>query len=65
MEIAALSIALSQGQVQQQAGISVMKMAMNVAETKGNTIESLASETAKAMESSIQPNLGTMIDIQT
>lgn len=64
MDIAALSVSLSQGKVQQQVGLSVMKMAMDVAETKGNSIASLASETTKAMESSVQPNLGAMLDIQ-
>lgn len=63
MDIAALSMVLNQGQVQQQAGLSVMKMAMGVAETNGNSIESLASETTKAMETFVQPNLGTMIDV--
>ncbi|MHB8125583.1 MAG: YjfB family protein [Desulfitobacteriaceae bacterium] len=37
MDIAALSIALNQGKVQQQGGISVMKMAMGVAAEQGNT----------------------------
>jgi len=38
MDIAAMSIVLNQGQIQQQAGISVMKMAMDVARTKGNSV---------------------------
>lgn len=64
MDIAAMSIALNQNQVQQQAGISVMKMAMGVEENKGDSIASLASETTKVMESSVQPNLGAMLDIR-
>jgi len=63
MDIAAMSVALNQSKVQQQAGISVMKMAMGVEETKGNSIASLADETTKAMESSVQPNLGANLDI--
>lgn len=56
MDIAALSIALSQGQVQQQAGISVMKMAMGVAVDQGQAIAEMAQ--------SVQPHLGANIDIQ-
>ena len=59
-----MSVMLSQSKVQQQAGISVIKMAMGVEATNGDAIASLASETTKAMESSVQPNLGTTLDIQ-
>lgn len=64
MDIAALSMVLSQGKVQQQAGLSVMKMAMDVATENGNSVAVMASDMSKAMESSVQPNLGANIDIQ-
>ncbi|KUO71290.1 MAG: hypothetical protein APF81_24905 [Desulfosporosinus sp. BRH_c37] len=64
MDIAALSMVLNQNKVQEQAGLSVLKMAMGVATNQGDTIALLASETTKAMESSVQPNLGAMLDIQ-
>ncbi|TGE32601.1 YjfB family protein [Desulfosporosinus sp. Sb-LF] len=64
MDIAAMSVVLSQGKVQQQAGISVMKMAMGVEATKGDSIASLVSGTTKTMETSVQPNLGANLDIQ-
>jgi hypothetical protein len=64
LNIAAISTVLSQSKVQQQTGISVMKMAMNVEAAKGTSIASLASETTKDMESSVQPNLGAMLDIR-
>lgn len=64
MDIAAMSVALNQSKVQQQVGLSVAKMAMGVEATKGDSIASLASETTKAMESSVQPNLGAMLDVQ-
>lgn len=64
MDIAAMSAVLSQSKVQQQAGLSVMKMAMGVEATKGDSIASLIGETAQAMESSVQPNLGANFDIQ-
>lgn len=64
MDIAALSVVLNQSKVQEQAGISVMKMAMGVEATNADSIAALASETTKAMESSVQPNLGAMLDIR-
>ena len=63
MDIAALSVLMSQGQVQQQAGVSVM-MAMNVAETQGNMMTALLGETAKSLELSVQPHLGGSVDIK-
>ena len=64
MDIAALSVMMSQGQVQQQAGVSVMKMAMNTASTQGDMITSLLGETAKSLEMSVQPNLGGTVDVR-
>lgn len=60
MDIAALSTALSQIQVQQQASLSVTKMAMDSGKTQ-------ASEMLQMMEASSQavdPNLGRMVDIK-
>ena len=64
MDIAAVSMALSQGNLQQQAGISVMKMAMGVASEQTNAIATMANDTSKAMESSVRPYLGAVVDIQ-
>ena len=64
MDIGALSMMMSQGQVQQQAGVSVMKMAMNVASSQGDMMTSLLSETAKSLEMSVQPNLGATVDVR-
>ncbi|ODA42529.1 YjfB family protein [Desulfosporosinus sp. BG] len=64
MDIAAMSVVLNQSKVQQQVGISVMKMAMGVEATQGDSITSLAGESTKAMESSIQPNLGSTFDVR-
>ena len=64
MDIAALSVMMSQGQVQQQAGVSVMKMAMNTASTQSDMITSLLGETAKSLEMSVQPNLGGTVDVR-
>ena len=57
MDIAAMSVILSQSKVQQQAGLSVMKMAMGVAKNTGDSITALIGQ-------STQPNLGTSVDIQ-
>jgi hypothetical protein len=64
MDIAALSVVASQGKVQQQAGISVMKMAMNVAQIQGDELATMAGETAKSMEMSVQPYLGASVDVR-
>lgn len=63
MDIAALSILLSQGSLQQQTGISVMKMAMDAVIDQGNSLAVLASDFAKSMELAVQPHLGANIDI--
>ncbi|KUO70128.1 MAG: hypothetical protein APF81_00320 [Desulfosporosinus sp. BRH_c37] len=64
MDIAALSIVFNQSKVQEQAGLSVLKMAMGFAMNQGDAMASLVSETTKSMESSVQPNLGAILDIQ-
>ena len=64
MDIAAMSILLSQGKVQQQAGLSVMKLAMGTSKTQGNMLAFLIGETAKALELSVQPHLGASVDVR-
>lgn len=58
MDIAALSIVQNQGELQQQASIAVLKMAMDVVTDQGNAI------TALAQELSVYPYLGANIDIR-
>jgi len=60
MDIAAMSVVLNQSNVQQQAGISVAKMAMGVEQTKGDLISSLAGQTTP----SVHPYLGAQLDIK-
>ena len=64
MDIAALSVMMSQGQVQQQAGVSVMKLAMDTASTQGEMMTALLGETDKSMELSVQPHLGASVDVR-
>lgn len=59
-----MSMTMNQSNIQQQASLSMMKMAMGVTATKGDFITSLANETTKAMESSAQPNLGSRLDVR-
>lgn len=64
MDIAALSVIMSQGQVRQQADLSVLKLAMDVASTQGAMMTALLGETAKSLEMSVQPHLGGSVDIR-
>ena len=63
MDIAAISMMLSQTKIQQQAGISVMKMAMNTGENQVNELIEMLQETTIALENSVTPYLGRNIDI--
>lgn len=56
-------VKLHQGKLQQQAGLSVMRMAMGGAAEQSNSITAMASDTSKAMESSMRPYLGAVVDI--
>ena len=64
MDIELKSIGLSQAKVQQQASLSVMKMAMDNAKMNGNMLTEMASVSAREMEQSVQPNLGRSIDVK-
>ena len=56
MDIAALSMAMSQVNVRQEASVSVMKKSMDQAETNGQ-------EVIKMLEQSVQPHVGGSIDL--
>lgn len=65
MDIALMSMALSQGQVQQQASMSVMKMAMGDAKQQGDAIQKLLSTAdPSAIQRAAQPHLGGNIDLK-
>ena len=59
-----MSMIMSQASVKQSANISVMKVAMNNAESSGNMIEELSQASAKTMEISVNPHVGGNIDIK-
>jgi hypothetical protein len=63
MDIAAMSIILSQTKVQQEAGISVMKMAMDTSKIQNNELVQMIQDNTKLMEQSVQPFLGKNVDL--
>lgn len=64
MDIAVLSMGLSQMKVAQEASISVMKMAMDTVEVQAVNLTQMLEANTKIMEQSINPNLGKTIDIR-
>lgn len=65
MDIALLSMVLSQGQVQQQASISVMKKTMDQAEGNADFItKMLGDSNIRALQHVAEPHLGGNIDIK-
>lgn len=63
MDIAVVSMNLSQAKVAQQVGISVMKMAMNTAEGQSADLLKMLAGSVKNMEQSINPELGVNLDV--
>ena len=61
MDIAALSIGLSQMKVAQEVGVSVLKMAMDTSKIQ---VTEMLEVNTKAMEQSINPKLGGKVDIR-
>ncbi len=63
MDIAALSIGLSQMKVAQHASISVMKMAMDSTKGQAADMAKMLEANTKMMEQSINPHIGGSVDI--
>lgn len=57
MDISALSMSLSEMKVAQEVSVSVMKLAMD-------TEQGQMQDFTKIMEQSVNPNLGTSIDVK-
>jgi len=65
MDIALMSMSLNQGKVQQQASLSVMKIAMGNAKQQGEAVKELiSSSNVKALQQAAQPHLGGNIDLK-
>lgn len=62
MDIPTVSTAISLSQVKQQAVMSVLKMTLHAAESNGEMLTAMFTETPKAAGNSIQPGLGTLLD---
>lgn len=63
MDIAALSIISNQAQVKQQASISVMKMVMDNSTEQTQAMLEMASGMSSALELSVNPRLGSKLDV--
>lgn len=63
MDIAALSMGLSQIKVAQEASISVMKMAMDSTKVQVVDMAKMLQANTKMMEQSVNPHIGGNIDI--
>lgn len=65
MDIAMLSMAMSQSQVKQQASILVMKQMMGTVQQQGEAFQNLLnSSSVTAIQQAAQPHLGGNIDIK-
>lgn len=65
MDIALLSMALSQSHIQQQVSLSVMKTALDQAETNANGLTKIVDSASVApLQRLAQPHLGTTIDLK-
>ncbi|AFS77331.1 hypothetical protein Curi_c02510 [Gottschalkia acidurici 9a] len=64
MDIAALSIGLSQIKIAQQANLSIMKMAMDSVKIQTSDLTQMMDINTKMMEQSVNPHIGGSIDIK-
>jgi hypothetical protein len=67
MDIALMSMALSRGKIQQEASMSVLKLAIGDVKQQGETItiqQLMDSTDALAIQHSAQPHLGNNIDLK-
>lgn len=58
MDIASLSVIMSQSRVQESAGIALTKLAMN------NSVENAAQMTEMMKNVAVDPNLGQHLDVR-
>jgi hypothetical protein len=63
MDIAALSMGLSQMKVAQEASVSVLKMAMDSMKVQSVDLTKMLEVNTKMMEQSVNPYIGGNIDI--
>ncbi len=63
MDIAAMSTRISQTNLREQVSIAVLKMAMDGTRSQAEDLVQILEESAKAMELSVQPDLGSNLDL--
>lgn len=63
MDVAALSMSLSQMNLKQQVSTSVLSMAMDSAKGGMENMSQMLQDSAKAMELSVNPDVGANLDI--
>ncbi|SDH19814.1 Putative motility protein [Alteribacillus persepolensis] len=64
MDIGAMSMALNQGQVKQQASMSVMKQAVDQGEQQGEFVNKMLDISGtKAVQQAAEPHKGSSIDV--
>ncbi|HBT17623.1 MAG TPA: putative motility protein [Firmicutes bacterium] len=63
MDIAAMSTRISQTNLREQVSIAVLKMAMDGTQSQAEDLVQILEESVKAMELSVQPHLGSNIDL--
>lgn len=64
MDIPSLSTSLSQMNISQEIGVSVLKMAMDTGQSQMNDMLQVLEANTKIMEQSITPHIGGNIDIR-
>ncbi|RQD72053.1 MAG: putative motility protein [Tindallia sp. MSAO_Bac2] len=64
MDIAAMSMTLSQMKLQQEASVSVLKMAMDSSAPQMDGLEKMLDANAKMMEQTVTPHLGGNLDVE-
>ena len=64
MDIAALASVMKHSAIQQQVSLSVMKIAMDAAKGQATDLTQMLQHDTKAMDLSVNPNLGGNIDIR-
>lgn len=64
MDIAALASVIKYSAMQQQVSVSVMKIVMDAAKGQAVDLNQISEQAAKAMKLSVNPNLGSNINVR-
>lgn len=62
--IASLACAMKQQQLGMEVGTKLLKTAMDAGDEHGESLDKLLEQSAKTLELSVQPNLGSNLDIK-